>query len=732
MKKITEHPRPNYLVYGSFQVHFLSLWERLKVCCGGIKGRVLFVVRLFPLPKERGLSLFVALMLSTVFIPLIWADGPVRGEEEYNAAIKAIKRLRSADADTRKISDTYLWGAGKCRDAGGGDYAVALFKLAVKQDPSNARAHRLYGDFLMGYRGLYEFARYHYDQAWKLIEIDPAVHEEQEIKNLQRSFQILHRDGKDGVSLFESSAFSVYLEGSVAYGRTAPNHITASAGDGSLVDTEARIDRFLNARQKELEGGVAFFSNVILTQNDGLAFFGEQVDGTILNAQRLNCLLFGMAGNPACDPFLPNVGTVFTRNQVIDIRPDGTLVAVSVLETENTQYQQELLATVNEIQADKTETVARVARDAAELAAIPETRKETVKRVRRLQERFKYDGILTIRFGSPKLPSIRLFGEQADRRASLDLEDLVHPLDHSFIQYGGSLVKNFMLAPRFDLETEVEYAHTQLSIYDTGPAEVNFNRLIADEKRDRYRVQTILAYNMPFRSLKLKLGGTLADIRNFDSKDDASWTHVGTIRYAKFADPDKVPYELDDDEQSSRYRGRRSSQWEVGVIHSERKFKGNGVPTTTEEVYRPFISWEELGLLKGKVDLTLIYDWHHQDVSQRGVDQGGSLILNERTASGRQLTLIPTWVAVYKLYNSDFYTGLESLNISFPTSTTVGKGDYDRIISGVKVEARYVTKYEMAMIPSLTGNYAWYHELDRDDWGFFVQLTIRAGNKKKI
>lgn len=683
---------------------------------------------------EKIVTHILALMILIPYAGVVLGDDDTDpGRLLYEQTLTVVEKSRTGGADLREISDIYLWGAGKCRDAGAGSYAIELFELAVQEDPSHVRAHRVYGDYLMGYRGLYEYARYHYDRAVELIKNDPDEYDDIVIDGLERSLQILHRDGKDGVPIVESKFFSAYVGGSIGYGKVAPNHVTVSAGDGSLNDMEGKVQRSLDFRTQELLDGQAFFGGVVDMQNEGLAFFGDQVQETIASDRRLDEFL--AMGIPPNFPFFGFETDPATGLLIIDSNTGGPIpITINSRRAENAAYRAELQTKLDEIQADKAMTEERLANDAAELAGIPAKKKKVSRKVPRRRDDLNYDGTLTLRFGSPYLPYIRIFGERIDgENVDVDPEDLEDPLDRSFRRDGVLVGKNIMLTRTLDLNTELEYTETQLRFYRTVVPE-GLDHKIADEESDQYRGETTLTYNMPFKTLKMKLGGTWSDIENLDSKDDFSRTHVGTVRFSKYLDPSKQKSSAPaDDEQTARFRGRRSSHWEAGLIHSERKYRATDRPTVTEEVYRPFVSWEELGLFGGKIDLTMIYDWRHQEFSQeRPTEIGGIFFENDDTVSGHQLTFIPAYVPVYKSYNNDFWSGLELLTISLPTSYAFDDGDYDRLLFGLRLAGRYVTRYGVAVMPALNGDYAYYPELDRDDWGFFLRLSLISGAWKKI
>ena len=86
----------------------------------------------------------------------------------YAKAQQVVKKAYSAGKLEDEISDIYLLWAGKARDQSEHISVRKLFEAALQANPGNIRGHRLYGDYLMGYRGanngLYEQAAHHYFQ----------------------------------------------------------------------------------------------------------------------------------------------------------------------------------------------------------------------------------------------------------------------------------------------------------------------------------------------------------------------------------------------------------------------------------------------------------------------------------------------------------------------------------------------------------------------------------------
>ncbi len=145
------------------------------------------------------------------------------GEILYNKTMQLAEKQRKIANPPRDISNLLLKGAGDCRDKGEHKYALKLFKDAIAEDPVNAHAYRIYGDFLMGYRGQYEKAATQYTRASKLLEESPDSYDDKFKKSLARSIKIHHRDGKDGLPILTTKKFSVYLDGAISYNEPSMN-----------------------------------------------------------------------------------------------------------------------------------------------------------------------------------------------------------------------------------------------------------------------------------------------------------------------------------------------------------------------------------------------------------------------------------------------------------------------------------------------------------------------------
>ncbi len=169
------------------------------------------------------------------------------GDILYNKTIQLAEKQRKIKSPARDISNSLLKGAGNCRDKGEYKYALVLFEKAIAEDPENAYAFRIYGDFLMGYRGQYEKAATKYAQASKLLEDSPDSYNDKFRKSLARSIKIHHRDGKDGVPVLQAESFSIYLDGAVSYMEPSVN----KSEPLSMFEQQLSAERFANNEKKK-------------------------------------------------------------------------------------------------------------------------------------------------------------------------------------------------------------------------------------------------------------------------------------------------------------------------------------------------------------------------------------------------------------------------------------------------------------------------------------------------
>ena len=513
------------------------------------------------------------------------------GEEIYNDTLKKVEEAVARNALAREISHLYVKGAGECRDEGSDTYAIALFEAAILEDPSNAHAHSVYGDYLMGYRGLYEQAGTKYYRALEIIEQYPEAFDDTFKASLERSIQIWHRDGKDGMPLmtnYSTDDYSLYFEALIDYSK-------------SSIDEEE-------------------YHTSLIRQ-----LFAEQFTG---------------------------------QDRIRDIP----------------------------------------------------------KKLPRRNDLIKFGGNLLLRFGDQRLPYLKLSYEKVD----VDINN-TNPESFqgtgSFTEWDGdfdaielTIGKNFYLSPNLDLNLEGIYSRREIETTDP----FNNNIRIANEKGDNYLLFSGFTYYFGTNTLKLRLGGNFANIdrtegsaANNEDFEDSFNSQLASLRLSLFG-------LATDKDNPSRFRGRRSTHYEIGFSRNERHFE----TAITEIDYRPFVQMEYFGMLNGHVDLIFNYNAWIKDFN-KGFLRG--------LYEAHQFKFTPSWVIVYNLYEDTFKRGIEFLSVGMPLRYTIGEkaGTYSRFNIGLELNTELVLFHGIRVIPTIESDYAWYPELDRSDWGLFAKCVFR-------
>ncbi|MFH1857682.1 MAG: hypothetical protein ABH845_02085 [Candidatus Omnitrophota bacterium] len=166
----------------------------------------------------------------------------------YNGIMRQAENAHYKRQSERVISDIYLKGAAASRDLGGWKHVIDLFEKALSADPTNARAFRVYGDYLMGYRGMYEQAAEQYRTAIELINARPDLYPEDEKHELERSMQILHRDGDNGKAVIATAPVSVFMKPVFEYSTPQELPLDLTALDHSAEQYGADIDALYLSR----------------------------------------------------------------------------------------------------------------------------------------------------------------------------------------------------------------------------------------------------------------------------------------------------------------------------------------------------------------------------------------------------------------------------------------------------------------------------------------------------
>lgn len=157
-------------------------------------------------------------------------------KQPYAYADKQVQEARAAHESQLQISDIALYWAKKYRDKDDQHGALRFFRIAVKTDPENFQAHRIYGDYLQGYLGRSAFAYRQYQKAMEIYQAHPKNYTDHQKHMLERSISILDRDGGSvnplarhygfGVPVLSTNLFSVFVGGHVAYQTTPPDNLS--------------------------------------------------------------------------------------------------------------------------------------------------------------------------------------------------------------------------------------------------------------------------------------------------------------------------------------------------------------------------------------------------------------------------------------------------------------------------------------------------------------------------
>ena len=119
----------------------------------------------------------------------------------FKQAVLEVTPIR--EEDPIKASKLFFRAAGFCRDMNDVRHAITLFELAIKANPDDPHFRRIYGDYLIGYRGLEEQAWGQLYKARKLSKTYPNLVRDDFGPTLDRSIHIFRRDTNDGVHTFE-------------------------------------------------------------------------------------------------------------------------------------------------------------------------------------------------------------------------------------------------------------------------------------------------------------------------------------------------------------------------------------------------------------------------------------------------------------------------------------------------------------------------------------------------
>ncbi len=533
--------------------------------------------------------------------------GDDHGLIEYQNTLQAIAEARPLKKTHRQLSEIYLWGAGKCRDIGAHSYAIQLFEEAIDEDFSNIRAHRLFGDYLMGYRGVYEEAAKYYSIAEKLLNVenDNVIQSEQQKEDiktrLNRSIQIFHRDGNDGLPIVESRDISVYFTPYTEFRKPSTNHFNPL----TLYEQQLRI------RERQTA--------------------------------------FRITQGPIYTPL--------TDAQIRDRLP-------------------------------------------------------------RRREEFEIGASLLFRSANPHyshIPYLKFsfVNVTNDKNGSIEPIEVVDLWKNEFESYEFAFGRDYLLSAKRDMDYEFSIKQSESITSD-----IKSGIIQEIEEATTYSLLNSFRFRGKSNTLKLSTTFRFADIENFDSKGDSLNHQEISLRYSMFPPPQES-------ENPSRFRGRRSTHFEVGASRAERTFRGESNPgpvslllgpSTTRQDHRFYATYEELGLNDGRIDISNTYIGIIRDYNS-GFKNGG--------LESHEVKIEPSCVIIYKLYDDDFVKGLENLRFGLPMRVSFGDGGYDRFNMGARLNGTWEILRGLRIDPDITIDYTRFTEFEKDDWGFFAKFKLR-------
>lgn len=644
-----------------------------------------------------------------------------------------VLKAEAAGAGAREISDLYVLGAGRCRDAGGRYQVVELFEKAVQADPANVRARRLYGDYLSGYRGMFQYAKKQYFEALKVVKEDPGSCTDEEARALARSFQIYFRDVNEGVPVVISEAVTVSLE---LNGEYSNKGIKGS----ELAGYEATADQYYNGSyRQEREDGVSYFSRVAEESGQGIVYFQgvrrDQEDGIDYFAERVNETYEGEAY--FMGKFDPIDGPVYSLDEPLDAEGNTIRSRVIQIREARLEYEERIAAIERDIQ-DTDQRIAaaekataeywkRVEALQAEINGIEQKKEDFAKALKRRQESWTTRGAITLRFSPAWTPYVTVEGERTKT------DNVGYNLDSETDGTNeGTYDRVALLAGKRWIMRNVCDVHLQAGVSQREAEVVDADNLTFNEETHR-TVQGLveLSRDFGFDTARVMLSGSSSeiDVKGLDPQDEAyDWT--AAFRYSFYPASE---LEL----ATERARSRLSQHVEFGLRRTFRNYHSNERDDVTKERHwKPYFSYEALSLWNGKMDFTVVYNYDDgNEYVIDTVDAEGNLL--GQTAGADQLDaheikLIPAWVAVYKRYLNDFTTGVEYLRWKFPLTYETGDGNYENYRVGTGIEGDYITALGFGFRLDLGGEYRWFENYGYDDWGIYLKCELIAGRIPSI
>lgn len=513
------------------------------------------------------------------------------GKQIHDEALAQATTTMMEDAEA--AARLLFKAAEHCRDLNDVRHAITLFELAIELSPEDPHYRRVYGDYLIGYRGLEEQAWAQFSKARKLAEQYPDKVDDEFTKTLNRSIHIFRRDTRDGVLTFERNQ----SDGALIY-------------DGENLTITGGLDTIYGKLAKDpLDMTTDFYR--------AAGFYNEQ----------------GYLGD------LPN-------NDLNEL--DRTL----------------------DRQIESSET------------------------------------LVSFLFRTPNanLPSFRLsYFNSYGFGSLLNFEGLDNPSDRVEDILAGELEKTIILANDLFLEADValEYSNVQTRNKLSFVHEENHSlNLIAGLNFKK-------EWGTSDGTLSLNVGGNYSrDLYDFEAYPEHQ-QKITLRNLSFFANPF-------DNSTSERFRGRRSSGQEIGLIRSERR---EGSPDTKTQDWRFFVTNEELGLADGKWDIYTTYTYRERNLLDARFGEG--------SYSVHTFSIEPIWVPVFDLYENDFIDGWEFVTVGFPINYDKDDGPFDRAVGGITFRGQYVVSQAKLTLGFRVGvEYAHYTEVDEEDFGGFIRLSI--------
>ncbi len=514
------------------------------------------------------------------------------GRQIFDDAIQETFPLIAEDSE--QAAHLLFKAAELCRDMNEVRYAITLFELAIELRPEDPHYRRVYGDYLIGYRGLEEQAWAQLYKARELANKYPEKVNDQFTQTLNRSIHIFRRDTRDGVITFERNR-----------------------SDGALIYED---------------------ENITVTGGLETRYGKVAKDPLALSTNYYRAL--GFFNNP--DP----------AGYLVDL-PDDNINALD----------------------------------------------------RKIDRQLEFSETLAsflFRTPNANLPVVRLsYFNSYIFESSLNFDGLDDPFDRVVDNLSLELEKTIVLKNDLFLEGDIalDYVNVQ-----------NSSQLYDFEDHHLYLTGALnlrQEWGTSDGVISLNVGSSYSrDLYDFEAYP----IHQQLISLRNFSfleNPSK-------NESRARFRGRRTSSQEIGLIRSELR---EGSPDAKTQDWRFFVSNQELGLVDGKWDIYTTYTYRERNLID--VREG------EGSYSLHQFSVQPIWVPIFDLYENDFVDGWEFVTVGFPIEINKDDGPFDNATGGITLNGQYVVSQAKLTLGITAGvEYAHYTEVDGEDFGGFIRLSI--------